>query len=253
MISTVIVTKNDRARITTTLTSLTSQTGVNANDWEIVIVDGGSDDLQTFLIEFESLPIKYFASSDSGIYDAMNKGTDLSRGDFLHFLNCGDLLYDDSILSKTISCIGSGEKDLYFWNYLVIGSHEVVKFSDVTAFSILTYKNGYCHQAQIIRRELLLSLGYNLEFLYCADYLTTLKILSIGESCTLDFLGVFYEPGGFSDNKFTEIVLEKRKAFSEFNSFLSTINKKITPLEFIQAFLWNLSPQLTKILHRFLR
>ena len=44
MLSTIVVSKNDRSRITQTLNSLESQVGVCSKDWEIVVVDGGDDD-----------------------------------------------------------------------------------------------------------------------------------------------------------------------------------------------------------------
>ena len=253
MLSTIIVTKNDRARIAKTLDSLSTQVGTSVGDWEIVIVDGGDDQLQDILSNFPSLPIRYFPSQDKGIYDAMNIGTNLSRGEFVHFLNCGDLLFEEFTLSKTLQAIDMQEFDLYFWDYSILGSLEIISFENVTAFNTIFYRNSYCHQAQIIRRRLLLDLKYNLNFKFCADYLTTLKILSIGKCKTLSFTGVYYEPGGFSDNHFSEIVLEKRLAFLDFISFSKHLGLELNKLDLIKGFLWNANPLLTKVLHRMFR
>lgn len=59
---------------------------------EYVIVDGGSTDGTLEVIKKYDDAVDYWISeADGGIYDAMNKGVELSTGKWLNFLNVGDI------------------------------------------------------------------------------------------------------------------------------------------------------------------
>jgi glycosyltransferase involved in cell wall biosynthesis len=62
-------------------------------DIEFLIIDGGSDDSTLDILRHYDAQIDYWISErDNGIYDAMNKGLALSRGDYIYHLNIGDKL-----------------------------------------------------------------------------------------------------------------------------------------------------------------
>ena len=44
--------------------------------------------------------------SDLGLYDAMNKGILIARGDFINFINAGDTLIDSDSISNIVKSIG---------------------------------------------------------------------------------------------------------------------------------------------------
>nr|WP_315145908.1 glycosyltransferase [uncultured Flavobacterium sp.] len=65
----------------------------DSEDYEYIIVDGGSIDGTVEIIEKHLNNIDLFISeTDNGIYDAMNKGIRVSSGEFIVFINCGDRL-----------------------------------------------------------------------------------------------------------------------------------------------------------------
>lgn len=71
--------------------------------FEYLIVDGASTDGTLDIIKKyakEDSRIKYTSEKDKGLYDAMNKGAKHSTGDVIEFLNAGDELYDNEVLSK---------------------------------------------------------------------------------------------------------------------------------------------------------
>lgn len=64
--------------------------GQNYPDFEHLILDGGSDDgTLDILIQFPHLQV--ISEKDMGMYDALNKGLDLAKGEWIGFLNSDDL------------------------------------------------------------------------------------------------------------------------------------------------------------------
>ena len=64
----------------------------NVNDFEHIVVDGGSsDDTLRILKKYEH--VKWISEPDRGQSDAMNKAFSMSSGDIIVFLNADDILY----------------------------------------------------------------------------------------------------------------------------------------------------------------
>lgn len=60
---------------------------------EYIVVDGGSTDGSVEILQRYDAEIDYWLSErDAGVYDAMNKGRALARGNFIYHLNVGDEL-----------------------------------------------------------------------------------------------------------------------------------------------------------------
>lgn len=60
---------------------------------ELIVVDGGSTDGTVDVLKSYSHPsYRYISEKDEGIYDAMNKGAMMAKGDWITFINCGDKL-----------------------------------------------------------------------------------------------------------------------------------------------------------------
>ena len=70
--------------------------------FEYLIIDGASTDGTLDIIKrYANLDdrIHYVSEKDTGLYNAMNKGVALATGDLLEFLNSGDVLYSEEVLS----------------------------------------------------------------------------------------------------------------------------------------------------------
>jgi glycosyltransferase involved in cell wall biosynthesis len=71
------------------------------DDYEYIIVDGGSTDRTLDIIAQYHYAFKHIISeSDDGIYDAMNKGLALATGHYLFFLNSDDYLEHRGVFSR---------------------------------------------------------------------------------------------------------------------------------------------------------
>lgn len=70
------------------------------SDYELIVIDGGSVDGSVEYLQRVSNLVAYWSSeSDNGIYHAMNKGLKEVQGDWVLFLNSGDVFADNHVLS----------------------------------------------------------------------------------------------------------------------------------------------------------
>lgn len=66
--------------------------------WEHVVVDGGSTDGTLDILRSKQWKNLYWVSeSDKGIYNAMNKGITLSKGEIIVVLNSDDMFFPDAV------------------------------------------------------------------------------------------------------------------------------------------------------------
>ena len=99
VVSVITVVFNSENLLERTIDSVLKQTYPNI---EYIIIDGGSRDATVEIIRKYDDRIAYWISeSDRGLYDAMNKGLAAATGDYLWFLNSGDLAYRADTLEKT--------------------------------------------------------------------------------------------------------------------------------------------------------
>ena len=106
-ISVVTVCYNAADTIVETIESVLGQT---CEDMEYLIIDGLSGDGTAELIrKYENDPkVRTVFETDSGLYNAMNKGTDLCCGEYVIFMNSGDQFYDERVLADMLPCLQGG-------------------------------------------------------------------------------------------------------------------------------------------------
>lgn len=115
-LSIITITYNAARLLPKTLDSVLRQTYPAV---EHIIVDGASTD-ETMDIVGRYISdngqsggkhsVVAMSERDHGIYDAMNKGLDMSRGDYVCFLNAGDFLPDEHTLENIAECaLSSGQ------------------------------------------------------------------------------------------------------------------------------------------------
>lgn len=161
---------NDAGHIEQTILSVISQTDIEI---EYIIVDGGSKDGTLELIgKYKDKISLLISEPDRGVYDAMNKGIKYSTGDFVYFLNSGDVLLNPSILSKIKF------EDVNVRNTIIYGN-VVVAYGNIEALekprpffnSKMKFKGiGICHQSMFFPGELIRNEKYDLSYNIAADY-----------------------------------------------------------------------------------
>ena len=86
---------NDKDGLLETIKSIKKQ---NVENFEYIIIDGGSTDGTLEVLKNEKLITKWISEKDEGIYDAINKGLRLSKGKIINTINSGDRYYSKNSL-----------------------------------------------------------------------------------------------------------------------------------------------------------
>ena len=98
LITIVTVVYNGQEHLEETILSVVNQTYSNV---EFIIIDGGSTDNTIDIIRKYEHAIDYWISEkDEGIYDAMNKASELAKGEWINYMNCGDSFCNNEIIEK---------------------------------------------------------------------------------------------------------------------------------------------------------
>ena len=119
-------------------------------DYELIIIDGLSNDGTLDLIKEYAVKsqerIKFISEKDKGIYDAMNKGIDLAKGEWLYFLGSDDRFANDDVLENIHKKIRNESNSLSLVYGDVIRSRTGDRYiGELTGLKIFT--NNICHQA----------------------------------------------------------------------------------------------------------
>lgn len=96
LITVITVVFNGNDSLEETIQSVINQTYDNV---EYIVIDGGSTDGTLDIIkQHEGKIDRWLSEEDSGIYDAMNKGINLANGEWINFMNSGDVFHDNDVL-----------------------------------------------------------------------------------------------------------------------------------------------------------
>ena len=161
---------NDAGHIEQTILSVISQTDIEI---EYIIVDGGSKDGTLELIgKYKDKISLLISEPDRGVYDAMNKGIKYSTGDFVYFLNSGDVLLNPSILSK-IKLEELKERNAIIYGNVIVAYGNIEALEKPRPFfnSKMKFKGiGICHQSMFFPGKLIRNEKYDLSYNIAADY-----------------------------------------------------------------------------------
>lgn len=163
LISVITVVFNGKDFIEKTIKNVLAQTYKNI---EYIIIDGASNDGTLDIIKKYEDKIDYWQSEqDKGIYDAMNKGVSLAKGEFIHFLNAGDLFCSNDIIKKMFS-VPNNYKDVD----ILYGYHLPSKYKQKTLTMVgFFFDKTICHQALFARRDTFWDNEFDINYRIVAD------------------------------------------------------------------------------------
>lgn len=179
-LSVITITWNAAATLERTLRSVREQSWPHI---EHLIIDGGSDDGTLELIgRFAHEQLRWVSEPDRGLYDAMNKGAAMAKGDYLCFLNAGDTFFAADTVEKMMLTFedASAPDILYGETAIVDNAGTFLHMRRLKAPEKLNWKSFrqgmvVCHQAFIVKRELFEP--YNLAYRFSSDFDWSIRMM----------------------------------------------------------------------------
>lgn len=239
-ISIITVNLNNLVGLKKTIRSVLDQ---DFRDYEFLIIDGDSKDGSKEYLEEQKSRINYVSSEpDSGIYNAMNKGIKASTGRYLLFLNSGDWLMDDKVLSDISGSLTGC--DFLYGNIIRVYEDRKVGEKGTDEISLKTFfKGSLNHQALFINKKMFHKYGFYDEGLrIVSDWKFNLKCIALKDSLVkyIDRDISYYDMSGVSNdnelrNREREMVFKELfpisiykdyQYFLEMESFLNSYRLK---------------------------
>lgn len=207
LLSIITVTRNCAGTIEKTLVSVQAvkQPGI-----EYIVIDGASTDGTLDIVRrYDALVNLLVSESDTGIYNAMNKGVSLARGRYLLFINGDDALVVDGF-ANVMDALARDQ-------YGIICATTVVGDVDSPAETLvakpwrLPFFNSIPHPSSFVRRELLLRSPFREDLRIVSDYDFFLGAYLAGQSIyVLPVVTALHQRGGASgDVKRSQAELER--------------------------------------------
>ena len=207
-VSIITVVLNAQNAVRRTLESVKEQSYDNI---EYIVIDGGSsDETLDILDSYADIINIQISEKDEGIYDAMNKGVRHATGDYIAFLNAGDVYTSSSALENVFVSQETPAYDvIYGANYYKI--NDELQLQKPRPLSTFYQGMPFNHQSTFVRSGLLKqrpfkSHMYSIQCEY--DFFLGLYADGYKFHETGDVIAV-YESGGFSDQNFLERALER--------------------------------------------
>ena len=211
-LSIITVNYNNRGGLRKTIDSVICQTWC---DFEWIVIDGGSTDGSKTLIEEYQDHFAYWCSEpDRGIYNAMNKGIAKARGEYLQFLNSGDVLYSPACLEEVFKL--DIQSDIVEGVVLRSDNNKILqKYSgNVVERLIMATIN---HQGAFIKRSLFNDYLYREDFKVVSDWIAWIYWLIISNHTYqhVSKVVVIEDMEGLSQTKRVEALAERDNAMKE--------------------------------------
>lgn len=170
LISIITVVYNGSKTIEQTINSVISQTYRNI---EYIIIDGGSTDGTLDIIQKYKEHINQFVSEpDKGLYDAMNKGIAMAKGEIIGMINSDDWYEPNAVELIVQAYIKHPNKRIFHGDRFDItqdGSKKVRPFNSST-LKFLFYGMTYNHPSMFVHRDIYNETTYDIHLRALSDY-----------------------------------------------------------------------------------
>ncbi|WP_114937656.1 glycosyltransferase family 2 protein [Mucilaginibacter endophyticus] len=232
LITVITATYNSLDIIERCINSVLSQTYKNV---EHVIVDGASKDgTVDILKKYSSETTKWISEPDTGVYDAWNKGIDLSKGDWILFIGADDALYEDAI-ENYVEYLNNNDNTYDFVSsriHITNSKNKVIRtLGWAWDWRSSRKRNNIAHPGSFHSKSLFAKYGkYNTEYGIVGDYELLLRGRDEMKAGFMDKVTVRMEVGGISDSY--RVYLETYKAITR----TGKLNKIVAGLDILKEY-----------------
>lgn len=231
LLSIITINYNNIKGLQRTIDSVVAQT---FRDFEWIVIDGGSTDGSKELIEKYADHFSYWVSEpDKGIYNAMNKGIKVAKGEYLQFLNSGDWLCDETALDRCFSHHFSA--DIAYGNLYTAKEGKIIRDylqpRDLTLRMLIT--STIMHSPTFIRKEIIVKELYDDSLRVVSDWKFFLRQALLNR--TFEYIDEFvtvFDTTGISATNLDLNNFERKKVIrEEVSSLILADYKKMSELE----------------------
>lgn len=174
-LSVVTVCYNDLEALKKTIQSVLDQ---RSEEFELIIQDGGSTDgTVEYLNALNENRFHAKSERDRGIYDGMNRGVQRSCGEYVYFLNAGDVFMDTEVVSDLIAVLSSNPDLVYSKVLCVSEGFQMIKGGPVGKRDF-RFGMPVSHQGLIYRKKDLIKYPYDTRYRIIADMKATKSIVA---------------------------------------------------------------------------
>lgn len=201
LFSIVTVSYNCAAQLARTIESVLSQ---SCMDLEYIVIDGGSTDGSVDVIRKYQNALSYWCSEpDGGIYQGMNKGIDHAQGEWIIFMNAGDVFAGQDVLRQMAFHIRQNPCDIIYGDILTIkdGVERLKQASDPCN----KQRMYFCHQAVFVQTYILKQMHFDIRFRMSADFYFFKRCYKVGYRFVHVSLPIaIYDSNGISNTQRTK-------------------------------------------------
>ncbi|GAB4199829.1 MAG: hypothetical protein OHK0057_28660 [Thermoflexibacter sp.] len=169
-ISVITPTFNADKTLIACIESVASQTYPYFEHW---IIDGlSTDNTMEIIKEYTSkyTHLKYISEKDTGIYNAMNKGITLAKGDWLYFLGADDRLYAKDVLFSVFTNESVEKYTLIYGDFFNEREQKIISYKEVKLDKYFFLEQTICHQTVFTHKSVFETIGsFDERFKICAD------------------------------------------------------------------------------------
>lgn len=167
-VSVITVCLNSVKTIEQTIQSVINQ---SYPDIEYIVVDGQSTDGTLDIIKrYEDKISKWVSEPDCGLYDAMNKGIEMSTGDIIGIINSDDR-YDKDAVKHAVEAFAADDADIVYGRQSYVHMNGHISQSKNAEMEELKYRMVIPHIATFVKKDVYARLGtYDLQYRIAADY-----------------------------------------------------------------------------------